>query len=452
MTHAFAQVLGSTLLVLGLASPGPVVAEAGSGAEQSALPEVSMIEETGDAARYWPRWRGPSGQGQVDGGGYPDTWSDQQHVLWKVAVPGRGNSSPVVWGDRIFLNTAVGDGSKRGIVAFDRTSGEMLWLVEAPAVPAEEAHPKNGLASSTPATDGERVYAYLGNHGLLAVDFQGRQVWHQDLGRFNAFHGTASSPLLYRDRVIVMQDHRDGSFIAAFDKLTGRPLWRTPRRAQVGWNTPIAVRVGDQEQIVASGQQMVIAYDPETGAELWSAPGNTFEAIPTPVVGHDLIFSSSGRAGPTLAIRPPAPAPPGGDAAVREAEIVWKAAKGSPFVPSPVLHGEYLFMVNDMASVATCYRARTGEVLWQGRLGTAQREGFSSSPVVVDGKVFFTNDSGETFVLRAGPEFELLHVNQLGERVLASPALVEGRWYFRTETHLVAIGHPPAAADAAGRS
>lgn len=176
------------------------------------------------------------------------------------------------------------------------------------------------------------------------------------------------------------------------------------------------------------------SYDPGTGRELWRCGGNTDEVIPTPVVGYGLVFCSSGRAGPTLAIRP------GGSGDVTGTHIAWKSSRGSPFVPSPLLYRDYLYVINDMASIVTCFEATTGKVAWQGRLGVARPEGFSASPVAADGKVFFTNDEGETFVLQAGPEFKLLHVNRLDARTLASPALVDRRWYFRTERELVAVG------------
>lgn len=399
-------------------------------------PPVAMIEPAGEAQKYWPRWRGPSGQGYVRGSGYVDSWSDTENVIWKVRVPGAGNSSPIVWGDYIFLTTAHDDGARKAIVAFRRTDGKLLWEAFAPEAPAETPNPKNGHASGTPATDGRRVYAYLGNHGLMAVDFSGKVAWHRSLGSFQAYHGTAGSPLLYKDRIILYQDQKggDGSFIGAFDAATGRELWRTPRQAQVGWGTPIAIRAGNRDEVIVSGMRRVTAYDPETGQELWSAGGNLFEVIPTPVVGEGMVFCSSGRAGPTLAIRP------GGSGDVTDTHVVWKAAKGSPFIPSTLLYEGVLYMVNDMTSVATAYDAKSGEVLWQGRLGEAARESFSASPVVVDGKIFFTNDFGETFVLAAGREFKLLHVNRLNARTLASPALVDGRWYWRTATELMAIG------------
>ncbi len=399
---------------------------------------VTMVEVTGEGRRYWPRWRGPSGQGLAVDSGYPDTWSDRENVLWKVKVPGKGNSSPVIWGDRIFLTTAYDNGSRRSILSFQREDGQQLWEAFAPKGRPERAHAKNGYASGTPATDGKRVYAYLGNHGLLAVDFNGKQVWHHDLGPMNPFHGAAGSPLLYRDRVIIYQDHRasSGSFVAAFDKRTGKKLWWTERREKTGWGSPVAVRVGDRDEIIVSSQKWVYAYDPDSGRELWRCAGNLVEVTPTPVVGHGLIFCSSGRAGPTLAIRP------GGSGDVTGTHLVWQTPKGSPFIPSPLLYGDYLYLVNDMVGIATCYEAKTGKLMWQGRLAETRRELFSASPVGVDGKVFFTSDDGETFVLKAGAEFKLLGVNRLSERTLASPALVDGRWYFRTAAHLVCIGRP----------
>jgi outer membrane protein assembly factor BamB len=398
---------------------------------------VAMIQPEGEAQKYWPRWRGPSGQGLVAGTGYPDTWSGTENVIWRTAVPGRGHSSPIVWDDQIFLTTAYPDG-RASMLAFERSTGELLWEGIVPDRTPEHTHRKNSHASATPVTDGRRIYASFGNRGLVAFDLDGRLIWHRSLGTFDNYHGTAGSPLLYKDRLILYQDHsggpEGGAFIAAFATATGKELWRTEREATVGWGTPIAVRAGNRDEIIVSGQRRVIAYDPASGQELWRASGNTREVIPTPVVGHGLIFCSSGRAGPTLAIKP------GGTGDITDTHVAWESPKGSPFVPSPLLYGQRLYIVNDMASIATSLEATTGKVVWQGRLGTAKREGFSASPVGVDDKVFFTNDDGETFVLRAGPEFELIHVNRLGARVLASPALVDRHWYFRTEQELLAIG------------
>jgi outer membrane protein assembly factor BamB/rhodanese-related sulfurtransferase len=396
-------------------------------------PDARMVPVEGEGAKYWPVWRGPSGQGVVPGS-YTDTWSATENVVWKKPVPGRGNSSPIIWGDRIFLTTAYDAGRRLSLIAFRRSDGTEVWETFAPDGRTGRAHNKNGHASATPATDGALVYASFGSRGLAAFDFNGKLVWHKDLGDVDNYHGAAGSPLLYKNRVILYQDFDGQSFVAAFDTKTGKELWRTPRRAHVGWGTPVAVRVAGRDEIVVSSQAAVTAYDPDTGKELWVCDGNSFEVIPTPVVGHGLLFASSGRVGPTLAIRP------GGRGNVTRTHLVWTSPKGSPFVPSPIVYGDQLYMVNDMASIVTSFEAATGKVLWQGRLGVAQREGFSASPVAVDGKIFFTNDQGETFVLRAGPTFELLRTNHIGETTLASPALVDGRWYIRTDRSLFAIG------------
>ena len=421
-----------TLAVAGIVLAGTVSMRVTG--QTAPAPAVQMVADSGEAAGYWARWRGPSGQGLVAGTGYPDRWSSSENVLWKTAVPGRGNSSPIVWRDRIILTTAYDNGSRLSVLAYRRVDGVRLWETFAPQGLVDRPHSKNGHASATAATDGERIYVSFGSRGLYALDMDGNLVWQQDLGAVGNYHGPAGSPLLYGDRVIVYQDQNRGSFIAAYDMRTGEQAWRTPRDASVGWGTPVAVRVGGRDEIIVNGQRAVIAYDPAEGQELWRCAGTTREVVPTPVVGFGMVFCSSGRAGPTLAIRP------GGNGDVTDTHLSWRSPRGSPFVPSPILYGDHLYTVNDMASIVTTFEASSGRVTSQGRLGVARREGFSSSPVAVDGKVFFTNDEGETFVLRAGPEFELLHVNDIGERTLASPALVDGRWYIRTDRNLFAIG------------
>jgi outer membrane protein assembly factor BamB len=396
--------------------------------------QVRMIGAEGEGLKYWPRWRGPSGQGVVEGSGYVDTWSDTENVLWKVEAPGRGHSSPIVWGDRIFLTTAHADGPRRSILCYRRSDGKQLWETFLPAAPGERLYSKNSHASGTPSTDGERVYNYFGPLGLVAVDFSGKLVWQCDLGPVSLYHGTAGSPLLYKDRVIVFQDQRTGSYIAAVDKRTGKVIWKTPREEQIGWSTPVAIQAGTRDEIVVNSQNRVTAYDPATGKLLWWVNGTTMEVTPTPAVGRGLVFCSSGRQGPTLAIRP------GGAGDVTATHVAWQTPRGSPFIPSPLVYGNYLYTVNDMTAVATCFEAATGKTMWQGRLGEPESHSLSASPIGVDGKVYFFNDSGEAFVVEAGPQFKLLRVNKLNERMLATPALVDGKWYFRTERHLWAIG------------
>jgi outer membrane protein assembly factor BamB len=431
-------------------APFPIIARAAiallcvfaAGTPTRTAPDVvRMIEAEGVAARYWPRWRGPSGQGRVPDGPYPNRWAPTENIVWRVPVAGRGNSSPIVWDDRIFLTTAYDGGQRLSMLAYRRTDGKPLWETFVPQRSVEWGHPKNGFASATPATDGRRVYASFGSNGLMAVDLDGKIAWHRPVGRLANYHGSAGSPVLYKDRLFIYQDHggseAGGSFVAAFDTETGKPLWQTPRTANVGWGTPVVITAGGRDELIVSSQRHVQAYDPATGKQLWSVAGNTYEVIPTPVVGHGLVYCASGRAGPTIAIRP------GGSGDVTSTHVAWSVAKGSPFVPSPMLVGEVLYLVNDMQSIVTALEAKSGALLFQARLGTERREGFSSSPVAVNGQIFITNDDGETFVLKASRTFELSHVNQLGEAVLASPALVDGRWYFRTASSLIAIGGGP---------
>jgi outer membrane protein assembly factor BamB len=415
-----------------------LIVAAGLGAAVATAPEdIRIVAVEGEGAKYWPQWRGPSAQGHVPEAKYTDTWSPTSGIRWKAAVPGRGNSSPVVWGTRLFLTTARDSGRRLSIIAYDRTDGRVLWETFVPQDGIENVHDKNGYASATPATDGQRVYASFGRHGLVAVDMNGTIVWHRKFGVIDNYHGPAGSPVLYKDRLFIYQDQAptasQTAFVAAFDKATGRTIWQTPRSETVGWGTPVVIDAGDRDELVVSGQRRVVAYHPDTGRELWTVRGMTFEVIPTPVVGHGFVFASSGRAGPTMAIRP------GGSGDVTATHVAWSTPRGSPFVPSGIVVGDLLYLVNDMQSILTVYDAKTGALAYQGRMGVAQREGFSASPVAVNGKVFFTNDDGQTFVVQAGREFKVLHVNELGARTLASPALVDGTWYWRSDGQLVAI-------------
>ena len=404
---------------------------------RAASNEVSMIEVTGDGAKYWPRWRGPTGQGHAVAGKYRETWSATDGVKWKTALPGSGNSSPIVWKDRIFLTTSENDGAKLSLLAFDRANGKMLWQTAVPQEATEKVHQKNGYASATPVTDGKLVYASFGRHGLVAFDFDGKIAWHRKFSQIDNYHGPAGSPVLYKDRIFLYQDQKpvadQTAFVAAFDKATGKTLWSTPRTESVGWGTPVVINAGTRDELIVHSQRRVAAYDVSTGAELWTVKGNTFEVIPTPVVAHNLVFVSSGRAGPTFAIRP------GGSGDVTATNVAWTSPKGSPFVPSGIVVDDLLYLINDMQSILTVFEAKTGTLVYQERLGAAVRESFSASPVAVNGKIFFTNDMGETFVIQAGREFKLVGVNIHGARTLASPALADDTWYWRTEEALLAI-------------
>jgi hypothetical protein len=223
---------------------------------------VRMIPVEDVAAKYWPRWRGPSGQGLASENGYPDSWSDKQNVLWRASVPGRGHSSPIIWADRVFLTTAYNDG-RVSVIAYRRSDGRQLWETFGPDRSPESMHFKNSHASATAATNGSAIFASFGNKGLAAVDLDGKLLWHRSLGRIDNYHGTAGSPLLYKDKVILFQDHAGGGFVTALSTKDGRPLWRTDRPGSVGWSTPIAIRAFDHDEIIVSSQSRVHAYDLE---------------------------------------------------------------------------------------------------------------------------------------------------------------------------------------------
>ena len=422
-----------TVALLALASFAALYSRGSGPAQSRADQAVRMIGVEDAATRYWPRWRGPSGQGLAVDSGYPDTWSDTQNVLWRTPVPGRGHSSPIVWADRIFLTTAYDDG-RVSVLAFRRSDGQQLWEAFGPDRTPESLHPKNSHASATATTDGTAVFASFGNKGLVAVDFEGKVLWHRSLGRFDNYHGTAGSPLLYKDKLILFQDHAGGGFVTALSTKDGRPLWRTDATGHG------RLEHADRDPRLRSRRDH--RQQPEPRARLRSRERQGALELPRQSVRGDPDAGRRPRPGVLLVgpRRSDARDQTGRQGRRHHTHVAWQSPRGSPFVPSPLLYGDYLYIVNDMASIATSFEATTGKLMWQGRLGVATREGFSASPVGVDGKVFFTNDEGETFVLKAGPTFELLHVNKLNAQVLASPALVDRKWYFRTDRELLAIG------------
>jgi outer membrane protein assembly factor BamB len=392
---------------------------------------VHAILPAPGAERQWPRLRGPDGQGATFDTELPLRWGPRENVVWKTEVPGRGNSSPVVWDDRIFVTTASDDGKDRKILCFARPDGRLLWQRAAPNSAARETlYKKNTFASSTPVTDGERVIAFFGNSGLLCVDLEGRQKWHVDLGLFPTMHGPGTSPVLYKDEVICIQYQNHGkSLFAAFDKRSGAELWRRDSEHATSWSTPVVVRIGDRDQLVYNGASYIAGYDPKNGKEIWRVTGTSPEAIPTVVVGGGLLYSASGRNGPTMGIRPV------GTGDITETSVVWRNLRGGPHVPSPLYHEGRVYLVND-TGIATCIDAVDGRTVWQHRL----RGRFSMSPIVADGHILVTSEEGRSTILQAGDTFQVIAENDLDEPVLATPALLGGRLYFRTASHLVCVG------------
>jgi outer membrane protein assembly factor BamB len=418
----------------------------------------------------WPQWRGPEGQGVSAETGLPSQWSATDNVAWKTPIPGRGHSSPVVWGNRVFLTTAIeGDvvpgakavphtidgqpfihpeavGADRKqtlkVLALDADSGAVLWERTAwEGTPHDSRHRKASFASPTPITDGRAVYAFFGSEGLYAYDFDGKRLWKADLGGIATLGvGVGTSPVPYRDLLILQcdEDSGDKSFLAAVHRKTGKVAWRVPRKIQVSWATPIVVRAGQRDELVTSGTEAVIAYDPATGKELWRAQGLQSNAVPSPVAGKDVVVLSAGYpAKVAMAVKP------GGSGDVTGSpRVLWTYNKGTAYVPSPILYDGHVYLMTDKGLV-TCLDAHTGEVKYEGARTPAPGS-FMASPVAYEGKILLFSEDGDTHVLKAGPRHEVLRTNPLGEPIFASPAISQGRLFIRGAQHLFCIRSRPS--------
>jgi outer membrane protein assembly factor BamB len=372
-----------------------------------------------------------------------------------------------VWGDRIFLTTAVegevvpgsprmkhplpdgtdfrhpdamGDDRRHAfkVLALDARDGKMVWERTAwEGVPMDSRHKRASFASPTAVTDGERVYAYFGTEGLYAYDFAGNLGWKFSPGVVgSASVGLGTSPILYQELVILVCDEENGdkSFIVGLDRKTGREVWRTPRKIELSWATPVVVRAGGRDEVITSGNQAIIAYDPATGRERWRMKGLENNAVASPLVGDDVVVLSSGYPDKVVfAVRP------GGSGDVT-ASVLWRYAKGSAYVPSPILYDGYLYLLTDKGLV-TCLDAKTGAVKYEGGRPPVPAT-LMASPVAVDGRLLIMSQDGDTFVVKAGPEFVVERTNPLGEPISASAAVAGGRLYIRGEKHLFAIGSP----------
>lgn len=390
------------------------------------------------AAADWPEFRGPTGQGLSEAKNVPVGWDESKNVAWKVPLKGKGWSSPVLANGRIYLTTAVTDGSATvlRVLCLDAADGKTVWDTEVlrpdPAA-AKIVHPKNSPASATPLVAGDRVYAHFGHLGTAALDLAGKVVWRQESLKFSPVHGNGGSPALVNgDTLVFSCDGAPDPFLAALDVRSGDVKWKTPRNAPTerpfSFATPLAIEVGGQTQVVCPASGMTAAYDPETGKEIWRVlTGTGYSVIPRPAYGHGLLFVSSGYDAAVLyAIKPEGAA---GDAT--KTHVAWQTGKGAPNTPSALVVGNEVYFVADNG-IATCADARTGKVHWSERL-----EGeFSASPVSAEGRVYFQNEEGVGFVVRASTSFELLSENDLGERSLASYAVTDGALFIRTEKHL----------------
>lgn len=414
----------------------------------------------------WAQWRGPGGQGVSSEKGLPLEWSMTKNISWKTAIPGRGHSSPIVWGRKIFLTTAVEGAEVPGakppkhtfdkeefvhpdwagagrqytlkVLCVDRDTGKVLWERTAYDGPISDyRHRKNTYASATPVTDGTHVYAYFGTEGLYCYDLEGKQVWKTSPGYINQLGmGAGTSPVLHENLVILQCDLRDdgaGSFLLALDKRTGKQVWKVARAHRYTWSTPVVVKTETRTELITSGAETIISYDPETGKEIWRCEGVESNAIPTPVVGHNLVIVSAGsQAKRAIAIKL------GGAGDLTNTPFVaWKYQKGTAYVPSPILFGDYVYLMTD-SGILTCLDVKTGEVKYEGKRVPVPAR-FTASPIAFDDKILIASEDGDTFVLKAGPRFEVVRTNSLGEPIYASPAVAPGKLFIRGEKHLYCI-------------
>jgi len=421
--------------------------------------------------RNWPSFRGPRASGIADGLDLPVSWDAEsgRNVLWKTPIPGLGHSSPVVWGERIFLTTAVSedpnsifvpgldgrrdyrsDLSKHSwrVFGIDKSSGEILWEHEAYAgKPKIQRQRKNSYASPTPVTDGKHLVVWFGSEGLYCYSLDGRLLWKQDLGIIDAGAsyddnydwGVASSPIIYQNLVIVLGDGQRDSFIAAYDVRDGKRVWHTPRDVISSFSTPTIYDGPSRVEMVVNGPEKIHGYDPLTGRQLWELRGSSMNTTPTPVTGHALIFVTSGyRVKPIFAIRPGA----SGDISLEEGAtaneyVAWSSERDGSYLTTPIVYGDFLYTCQNNGVVA-CIRARTGERVYRERIGAGGA--FAASPIAADGKLYFTSEDGDIYVIKAGPRYELLETNAMGEVCMAIPAVSQGRLFIRTQHHLFSIG------------
>jgi outer membrane protein assembly factor BamB len=438
--------------------------------KSSTLGCVFAIALTGSlSAADWPQWRGPLGTGATDEKNLPVKWSATENVAWTSPIGGLGVSSPIVSGDRVFVTSQIGTGVRkpgnhprlaqgsgttgeralsaaRGaqpddrtffvVEAFNRIDGRRLWQHRLEATgPLPGVHDKHNLASPSPVTDGQMVYAWFGTGQIVALDMTGKVVWErhlgQEIGPFDINWGHASSPTLYGDTVLLLCDHSPASYLLAVDKKTGKERWKADRgKGRMSYTTPFVVEAPAGPELIVNSSQRVDAYDPRSGAFLWHVGGSNQFPIPAPTFHDGVLYLTRGyRSGPYMAIRP------GGRGDISASHVVWEVPTGAPYISSLVYHEGILYMASDVGAV-TAIDAATGRRIWQERVDGI----FSASPVAADGKIYFVSETGETIVMKAGRQAEVLARNDVGERLIASPAISNGQIFLRSDDRLFAIG------------
>jgi outer membrane protein assembly factor BamB len=386
----------------------------------------------------WPGWRGPRADGTVTDKGFALAWTADQNVKWKTPLPGTGHSSPVVSKGKIFVAGCVEAEKKRVLYCVDRASGKIEWEKTAVVSDLEKKHNENSWASSTPATDGERVYITFLDKPQLRVycyDFKGELLWEKNPGEFHSVHGFCSPPILYKDLVIVNgdQDAPKGktAFIVAFDKKTGEEKWRADRPTKLrSYCPPVVIEAAGKKQLVLTGSKCVASYDPDTGKQNWIIDGPTEQFVSSMVLHDGILLLTAG-----FPVHWVMAIDPSGSGNVTKTHVLWSKKNEGGYVPSPVAHNGKLFLVDDKG-VASCWDVKTGKQLWKERLSG---KGHHASAIAADGRIYLTSDEGLTFVLKAGEDFEILSKNPLGEPVFSSPAFCDGEIFIRGSKHLWCI-------------
>ncbi len=384
-------------------------------------------------AQDWPEFRGPTGQGLSTERGLPVTWSETKNVRWKVAIPGKGWSSPAIQGDRIWLTTATEEGKSLRAISVDRNTGAILQNVEVFRLKnLGPLSPKNSHASPTPVLEGDRVYLHFGAHGTACITQSGEIVWKTRLEYDNGQHGPGGSPVLYENLLIVSCDGQDVQYVVALDKLTGKVRWKRFREGYQAYTTPLVVRLPGGDQVVSPGAYRAIAYEPRTGKEIWQVKyGDGFSNIPRPVYGNGLVFICTGFQEPSLlAVRVD------GRGDITKNHIAWTLKRGAPLTPSPLLIGDELYVITD-SGIATCLDASTGKEYWRARVGGNH----SASPIYADGRIYFLSEEGESVVIAPGKELKVLAKNELDGETLASMAVSGGSIFVRSRTHLYRLSN-----------
>jgi outer membrane protein assembly factor BamB len=386
-------------------------------------------------AENWPGWRGPRGDGSCVEPNVPVQWSATSNIAWCAEIPGIGHGSPIIWDDRIFLLTALTQKQERCLVCLDRADGKLLWQRTVVTAPLERKHGLNSFASSTPVTDGQLVYCtFLDQTQMVAAayDYIGKLQWLVNPGVFSSKHGFCSSPVIYKDKLIINGDHDGASYIVALDRATGKTLWKIPREHHTrSYCTPIIRDLAGKTQLILSGDMTVASYDPETGARHWIIQGPTEQMVASLVYNEkaNLLFYTGGFPElHILAIKPD------GVGDITKTHIAWRTMKGAGYVPSPASLGDYFFNVTDQGTFSS-YRATDGAIQWSERLGSTH-----ASLLTANGLVYTLADSGLMTIVKPGPTFDVVARNEIGEKCFASPIVNRGQLFLRSDKHLFCIG------------